>query len=718
MSSTNPIGWLKLTLLLLLVLHYLLFLFYIQPSVHRSHRSTILTTLPIHPHQHHRSHRSHRSLHSIHNHLNLSSSYDIVIALDLTHKTLDSSSLEKYAAVLAGRFSVSTLFIVIHQNHTFSSLCHHLHLSTDQPHHKNCHSLMHLISMNQLHSTLAHIQPTLIFYSPTLADHTSHIHPRTRDIAVPFARWDLMLLFAHLPLHTLQQWHRPRVQIQVITYNRPHSLRRLMHSLLGAHYLGDVVDLTLHIEHAAPFHTLNLADSFSPYNHNHNNHTWLHGEYTVNTRFKKAGLQMAIVESWYPTSPHQYAILLEDDIEVSPLFYVWVKLGLLTYRYTPPSSTTTTTTTTTTNTRARVSGDEWEMYVREKLIGLSLYTPRVHEVPLKRARFDPFHQVRSLGYTHHDDTPGGDASGMGVPFLFQVPCSWGAVYFPEPWREFLNYMTHRTTPHPQPQPNVILPKSLSNNWKNSWKRYMIEMVVLRGYAMLYPNYWNQTSFSTNHLELGTHMSRKLRERYLEQFEVGLVRDIGVVHVNEILDVLDRDDTYPRARLSKTRHVANNSSGGGGASNVTVYELDSGRGLPVHMSSLPVFDLWGRHQPSIRHLVDAGFRLHMDTQVPCPPSTSPHDHFTSPASKLHKRNNINSNSTASSGSGGSGGDRSELRKDHLWDLVRVGWPMKERVECIQRHRGSIYSRGTTQQSSTGDGFIMKSRLMRKSGDGGG
>jgi hypothetical protein len=38
------------------------------------------------------------------------------------------------------------------------------------------------------------------------------------------------------------------------------------------------------------------------------------------------------VESWYPRSNDSYGLLLEDDVEVSPLFYAWIKLALLRYR--------------------------------------------------------------------------------------------------------------------------------------------------------------------------------------------------------------------------------------------------------------------------------------------------------------------------------------------------------------------------------------------------
>ena len=60
---------------------------------------------------------------------------------------------------------------------------------------------------------------------------------------------------------------------------------------------------------------------------------WLHGAKHVHTRVLKGGLISAVVESWFPSGEHSYGLLLEDDIEVSPYFYVYIKLALLSYVY-------------------------------------------------------------------------------------------------------------------------------------------------------------------------------------------------------------------------------------------------------------------------------------------------------------------------------------------------------------------------------------------------
>jgi hypothetical protein len=93
----------------------------------------------------------------------------------------------------------------------------------------------------------------------------------------------------------------------------------------------------------------------------------------------------------------------------------------------------------------------------------------------------------------------------GTPYLSAIPCSWGAVYFPEHWREFHEFLVSRLAGHALPLTEEIVPKVRSNRWKNSWKKFFIELVWLRGYVMIYPNYDDFISFSTNHLEIGSHV---------------------------------------------------------------------------------------------------------------------------------------------------------------------------------------------------------------------
>lgn len=303
-------------------------------------------------------------------------------------------------------------------------------------------------------------------------------------------------LYSHL-LH-VTDWRVPLIRLVVITNNRPASLTRLLRSLTAASYFGDDnVHLTINMEQTADSTTRAFVGKLHS--------QWLFGPLSVRHRVVLGGLIPAIVESWYPASRDEYAIVLEDDVEVSPMFYAWAKMAVLRYRY----------------------GRGTRSELADRVFGISLYQPRNVELrPEGRQTWDPQEVFRQA-----------NVSDPTQVYLNQVPCSWGAVYFPEIWREFHDFLVLRlsaplyptlftataTSNHPKdPTPwnsnsrggarqrlslnEFIVPDVRSNRWTRSWKRFFIELVFLRGYLMVYPNYDGFLSFSTNHLERGSHVS--------------------------------------------------------------------------------------------------------------------------------------------------------------------------------------------------------------------
>ena len=118
-------------------------------------------------------------------------------------------------------------------------------------------------------------------------------------------------------------WNIPRIDISVITKDRPRSLARLLSSLSNAKFFGDPLTFRVNLEQTSDTETMQLVDQFR----------WDHGITTVHHRIVHGGLLPAVVESWYPHSNDSYGLLLEDDVELSPMFYAWVKMTILRYRY-------------------------------------------------------------------------------------------------------------------------------------------------------------------------------------------------------------------------------------------------------------------------------------------------------------------------------------------------------------------------------------------------
>lgn len=280
----------------------------------------------------------------------------------------------------------------------------------------------------------------------------------TALVLLPRSSVSKVLWMADLRSTALQNWNRMRISVNIITQSRAPSLTRLLKSLSDAYYTGDEIPVSFNMDSKVDEATIKLVDSFE----------WLHGPKTLRRRIIQGGLIRAVSESWYPTSDDDFGLLLEDDIEVSPYYYLWIKYALLAYHYDPQVSL-------------------------PELSSISLYTPRLVEVVKERPSWNPTEFFNRI----HPNTP----------YLHQLPCSWGAVFFPKHWREFYVYMNMRFTEDAKANP-VQIPKSRTNGWQASWKKFLIDMMYLRGYVSLYPNFPNQASFSTNHMEPGAHISAK------------------------------------------------------------------------------------------------------------------------------------------------------------------------------------------------------------------
>lgn len=120
----------------------------------------------------------------------------------------------------------------------------------------------------------------------------------------------------------LPDWYTPKIDLVVITNDRPASLERLLQSIQSAVYFGDGLSLQVNVEQTADDSTKAQVHSLS----------WRHGPLVIRHRVLLGGLLPAVVESWYPSSNNSYAVLLEDDVELSPMFYAWVKMTILRYR--------------------------------------------------------------------------------------------------------------------------------------------------------------------------------------------------------------------------------------------------------------------------------------------------------------------------------------------------------------------------------------------------
>jgi hypothetical protein len=116
----------------------------------------------------------------------------------------------------------------------------------------------------------------------------------------------------------------PPFQIIVLTMNREKSLKRLLKSLQTADYDGDVVDLVIRVDYydgkqqqgnAANKNVMRVAHNIS----------WIHGNKTIHLAKENRGLAMSWFAAWYPTKTGEHAMIFEDDLQVSPAWYLFCK---------------------------------------------------------------------------------------------------------------------------------------------------------------------------------------------------------------------------------------------------------------------------------------------------------------------------------------------------------------------------------------------------------
>jgi len=169
---------------------------------------------------------------------------------------------------------------------------------------------------------------------------------------------------------------------------------------------------------------------------------WPHGPKLLDIKAKLAGLMSSWLTAWVDPNPNDIMIALEDDMDVSPLYFEWLLHVVGTYNL-------------------------WQAPDRDQaLLGISLSPILYDEISLSRAS--------------RVWLPGNNVSLTAPVFLHGTPSSWGGVYFGEHWRRFLSFVAVRRAPpfyeetdtRAGGDPNLLLPSSLTNTWVRSWKRFM------------------------------------------------------------------------------------------------------------------------------------------------------------------------------------------------------------------------------------------------------
>jgi hypothetical protein len=342
------------------------------------------------------------------------------------------------------------------------------------------------------------------------------------------------------------------LNVVIIGWNRPASMLRLVRSLGAAEYGDSPAPMSVTF-------ALDFADNQTveeELDRVMKSLWWPHGPVRLRRRTSRAGLAGNVLGAWVPAeSDTRPALLLEDDIELSPLWWVWVQACLRRYDAAPAAvhdarthAKLSLSPSLSSSPSLPSSSPPPPPPLRPPgLIGISLFTPDNMNEAFTNAdrpaatpggQRKPSCPWQSLHARARAPSRGGgddDAETAGVrpasAVFFAQPVSWGGLYFAEPWRQFLA-QAHalRRVPRKE-QPVVPCPSRapacvaaaaalgarggaasaanavvVVNRWgANSWKRLLALHMVAHGLYMVYPNLPRMASFSVNHVEAGVHV---------------------------------------------------------------------------------------------------------------------------------------------------------------------------------------------------------------------
>ena len=171
----------------------------------------------------------------------------------------------------------------------------------------------------------------------------------------------------------------PHPAIVIIAYNRPHCLKRLLASLQKATFPQEPTTLIISIDKSDEPQVLELAQDFN----------WKNGEKRIIRHEERLGLMEHQLRCGDLTTEFGAAIVLEDDIVVSPCFYNYAQTALTFYED------------------------------HSKIGGVSLYHYEISE-----NEFYPFQPI--------DD--GGDT------YFMQFAASWGRAWTAKQWTEYREWL--------------------------------------------------------------------------------------------------------------------------------------------------------------------------------------------------------------------------------------------------------------------------------------
>ena len=270
------------------------------------------------------------------------------------------------------------------------------------------------------------------------------------------------------------------LSVHLFAFNRPHKFAKLWSSLASAQVSTLPSHIVIHIDYDAkgsPEWRLQVAEAKKLVGS-----STRHGPVSVLFAAKPKGLRVTMLEAWAPRN-NEYAMFLEDDIEVSPLLFIFAERFVRAY-----------------GDRGR-RGDP-------TILGFKLYNQKWDEVN-QRAE-------RAVDNGH-------------APYKIQEPCSWGTVFAPQVYGEYLAWYVHNSGIDP------FIPRAWSNTWdpERSAKKYLQRFMWEKGRFLVAINLPDYLSLTTPRVDSeGTNIKAEWLDYLRQRLEVPLLTSGGILKKGE------------------------------------------------------------------------------------------------------------------------------------------------------------------------------------------
>ncbi|EMS64322.1 hypothetical protein TRIUR3_29616 [Triticum urartu] len=256
---------------------------------------------------------------------------------------------------------------------------------------------------------------------------------------------------------------------------------------------------------------------------------WPHGEKRIHYRAANVGLQAQWIEAWWPGSDDEFAFVVEDDLEVSPLYYRFLKRVVMRYYYDRENYSPYVFGASLQRPRFVAGESLWCMW-----LALGMETALTQSM----AHVDQYHatviETRKLQLTAgngkyecdtvatHNDVLSWLAGSCGKHgnkiqldsetrlFLYQMVGTWGQLLFPKPWKEFRLWYDEQKAKGIKP----ILQGMKTTGWyrkmgERIWTPWFIKFIHSRGYFNIYTNFLKERALSISHRDAGVNYGRSV-----------------------------------------------------------------------------------------------------------------------------------------------------------------------------------------------------------------